>query len=112
MSATGPLPPPLSTADKAALKFAANGHKAFKFRFAENSTEEKGRFCVADPELFDATTFYRRRDTGTRQRGVTLVVGKLEEGGREKTCSILFDRDHFDESSAAQWWDAHSARLL
>ena len=108
--APAPLPPP--SADKAALKYAAAGHKGFKFRFAENSTEEKGRFCVANPAQFDASTFYRKRDTGTRQRGVTLVVGQLEDGGREKVSSILFDRDHFDEASASQWWDAHSERHM
>ena len=81
------------------------------FAFAANSTADKGRFSVLDADLFDSSTFFRKRDTGTRARGVTLVVGNLEDGGSQKVCSVLFDREHFTEGAAAQWWEHNCSRF-
>lgn len=107
-----PLPPPGSDAEaKAKLAAARKGLGGFAFA-SKGSTEEKGRFSVADAADFDSSTFFRKRDTGTRTRGVTLVMGNLIEGGAQKVCSILFDREQFSEDAAGQWWEHNCSRFV
>ena len=65
-----------------------------------------------DAAEFDSSTFFRKRDTGTSTRGVTLVMGNLVEGGAQKVCSILFDREFFSEDAAAQWWEHNCSRFV
>ena len=32
------------------------------------------------------------------------MMGYRVDNGRQEVISVLFDRDHFDEESAGEWW--------
>ena len=80
--------------------------------FANNSSEERGRYEVLSAFLFDETVpFYRKRDVSSTQRGITLVVGRLESSGSEAVRSVLFDRERFSERAASEWWKNNCQRF-
>ena len=80
--------------------------------FANNSSEERGRYQVLSVSLFDDDVpFYRKRDVCSTQRGVALVVGRLESTGLEAVCSVLFDRERFSQRAASEWWKENCDRF-
>ena len=82
-----------------------------KHKFAPNSTQDKGVIKVQEAELFEMDSFYRKRDRGTSQRGVTLLMGRREDSGRESVVSIYFDRRMFTELSASEWFESNVHRF-
>ena len=40
------------------------------------------------------------------------MMGYRVDNGRQEVISVLFDRDHFDEESAGEWWLTHKTRFM
>lgn len=72
------------------------------------STPDKGRFRVADARHFVPESLHRDRDA---KIGVTLLLGRREDGGQEQLITIMFDRGCFNEAEAASWWKRSMERF-
>jgi hypothetical protein len=84
-----------------------------EFKFHSTSNAEKGRFIVRDSQYYQPDIFRQRdRGGGSGQKGVTLVKGYRTDNGKQEVISIIFDRSHYDEDSAAAWWCSHRQRFL
>lgn len=71
------------------------------------------RLRVRDARSFSPDTVYKiPYQAKAGEKGVSLLVGKMVGGDDELVITIIFDTIHFDESSAALWWDAHKERFI
>lgn len=83
-----------------------------KFFTKIDGSARKGHFKIREPEHFQLTSMYKRKDRVTRQIGLSLLVGKLEKPPhQEKVISFLYDLDEFDERGAHAWWVANRHRF-
>jgi len=48
---------------------------------------------------------YRIKDTVTKTKGISFVMGQTHDAGDDIVQAILFDKDKFDEYQAAVWWN-------
>ncbi|KAL7472361.1 hypothetical protein ACHAXS_012699 [Conticribra weissflogii] len=70
------------------------------------------RLRVRDARGFSPDTVYRiPYQAKAGEKGVSLLVGKMIGGDDDLVITVIFDNLHFDESSAASWWDAHKGRI-
>ena len=85
--------------------------KEIKFFDETGSNDLKGKFVVQSPTKFAFDSFYRKRDKGTIQKGVSLLMARHEDTSKEEAVAIYFDRSKFSEEQAAQWWETNSFRF-
>ncbi|GBG31373.1 Hypothetical Protein FCC1311_075972 [Hondaea fermentalgiana] len=74
-----------------------------KYRFANNSTADKGKVQVQDHADFQLDSFYRKRDRGSAKPGVSLLMGRREDDLTEQVVAVIFDRARFEEADADDW---------
>lgn len=74
-----------------------------KYRFANNSTADKGKIQLQDHAAFQLDSFYRKRDRGSAKPGVSLLMGRREDDYTEQVVAVLFDRSKFNEVDADEW---------
>jgi len=77
----------------------------------KGSDEYKGKYNVQSPTKFTFDSFYRKRDKGTVQPGVSLLMARHEDTHKEEPIAIFFDRKKFTEDEASKWWDQNAFRF-
>ncbi len=82
-----------------------------KYRFAGNSTDQKGKIELQDYTEFQLNTYYRKRDRGSAKPGVSLLMGTREDDLTEQVVSVIFDRSKFDEKQACEWMERNVHRF-
>lgn len=82
-----------------------------KYRFAPNSTDDKGKITLQDHNMFQLDSFYRKRDRGSAKLGVSLLMGRREDTHSEQVVSVVFDRSKFSEESANEWMNRNIHRF-
>ena len=76
-----------------------------KFKFDPNSTKRQGRLRLKDPGHFKR--FYT---IPGKIKGITYIKG-VTESGETKTQAIRFDKKHWTEARAANWWKKNNSRF-
>jgi hypothetical protein len=76
------------------------------FSFDPNSTKNEGRFRLYPPEKVEG--YFRRKSTTP---GVSYIVGKDKETGKEVIQAIRFDKNIMPEEKAQKWWEANKNRF-
>merc|ERR1711916_238873 len=79
------------------------------FKFDEFSTPTQGNYTLSNVDKYDPGTTFRRACVinGERQRGVGLVISKVERTGFFEVSSIRFHRHIFSQDMAAAWWEEY-----
>merc|ERR1712086_128759 len=99
-------------AEEAAAIAALPAAERIGFTFATSgSTDYKGRFNIQPSGNFEMNSLYRKRDKGTMEGGVSLMVGIHEDSGHEEAVAAYFDRSKFTLDQAAEWWLTHQHRF-
>jgi len=102
--------PPIAEEDVPQETLPAAERIGFKFATV-GTTDYKARFNIQPANKFEMNSIYRKRDKGTMEGGVSLMVGVHEESGQEEAIAVFFDRSKFDIDQAAEWWLAHQHRF-
>lgn len=80
--------------------------------FHESSTDEKGRHNIHEPLSFDSSSISRRVDG--HNSNVSYLIGRRNDAGTSpniyEIITIVFDKRHFNESSAQTWWTSNEIR--
>eukprot|EP00742_Colponemidia_sp_Colp-10_P012753 GILJ01014355.1.p1 GENE.GILJ01014355.1~~GILJ01014355.1.p1 ORF type:complete len:367 (-),score=41.12 GILJ01014355.1:143-1243(-) len=83
------------------------------FKFDEvGSTPDRYLFRVQNPNVFEMSSIYRKRDKSSKEKGVSVVVGRKTDTGQEEAMSIQFDTELFNIDTALLWWSKHYRRFL
>lgn len=101
------------------FRFPYERYKAGEIPFFDrSSSSEIGRFRVRDAREF-VTDSLRRIPvpfkTESNSEGVLLLVGiatNKQSSEDKDVVTILFHRSHFDEISAAKWWQLHRSQIV
>lgn len=89
---------------------AAFGHKGLERR---GSMPTKLAWRVSSPDLLSGNVMheYRVKDTLTRTKGVSFVMGQTRDSSDDVVQVVLFDKAEFDEVRAAKWWAEHEHKF-
>jgi len=80
--------------------------------FYDTISGGRGHLKIRSGHDFQMRTMYRKRDRLTRDRGVSLLVGRTEKPPHdEKVITIMFDLETFTEYEAFNWWHENKRRF-
>jgi len=88
----------------------AFGHKGLERR---GSMPNKLAWRVSSPDLLSGNVMheYRVKDTITRTKGVSFVMGQTRDSADDVVQVVLFDKAEFDDVKAAKWWAEHEHKF-
>lgn len=78
------------------------------FAFDPNSTENEGRFRLLPTESIKKESYFRRKSSTP---GVSYIMGKDKDSGKEVTQAIRFDKSVMPEEKAWEWWKENRGRF-